>query len=64
MTPTHLHLASEMTRHHPRHWRAVPLAGQNILDIVRAQIVWIGREVEKEPPGPPDPSGSRHRSDR
>ncbi len=64
VTSTHLHLASEMTRHHPGHRHAVPLAGRNILDIVRAKIVWIGREVEKEPSGPADPTGSRHRSDR
>jgi len=64
MTHAHLYLASDMTPHQPEHGLRVPLAGQNILDIVRAQIVWIGREVEKEPEGPPEPSGGRHRSDR
>jgi hypothetical protein len=61
---THVCLASESNRRHPDLWQSIPLAGQNILEIVRAQIVWIGREVEKEPPGPTDPPGPRHRRDR
>jgi hypothetical protein len=61
---THLYLAGEPARRDTSLWQAIPLTGENILDVVRAQIVWIGREVEKEPAGPPDPSGPRHRSDR
>lgn len=61
---THLWLAGEAARRHAHLWQAIPLAGENILDVVRAQIVWIGREMEKEPAGPPEPSGPRHRSDR
>jgi hypothetical protein len=32
----------------PVSWATIPLAGKNILDIVRARIVWIGRELEKD----------------
>lgn len=61
---THLYVAGEPGRHDPGLWHPIPLAGQNILEIVRAQIVWIGREVEKEPPGPTDAPGARYRSNR
>jgi len=59
-TATHLHLANEATGQ----WQSIALAGQNILEVVRAQIVWIGREVETETAGPADPAGARYRSHR
>ena len=34
-------------------WQAIPLQGSDILDIVRARIVWIGREMETPIAGPP-----------
>ena len=60
LSHTHLLIANEATRQ----WQPIALAGENIVDIVRAQIVWIGREVETEPAGPPYPAGTRHRSHR
>ena len=47
-----LHLADELTLDDPQKWRFVPLQGRNILDVVRARIVWISREMETEPAGP------------
>lgn len=49
-------IADEVTLEDPRKWHSIPLQGRNILDIVRARIVWIGREMEKEPAGPADPA--------
>jgi hypothetical protein len=49
---TRVYLASETTVDDPQRWQAVPLQGRNILDIVRARIVWIGRELEAEKAGP------------
>jgi hypothetical protein len=37
-------------------WQPVSLQGRNILDIVRARIVWIGREMETSLAGPVGPS--------
>ena len=37
------------------HWRRISLRGRNLLDIVRARIVWIGRELETPLAGPFDP---------
>ena len=54
---TRVYLANEATVHDPQRWQSIPLQGRNILDIVRARIVWIGREMEKTPPGPADPPG-------
>lgn len=34
-------------------WQAISLQGRDILDIVRARIVWIGREMETPLAGPP-----------
>lgn len=36
----------------PAEWYSVSLQGRNILDIVRAHIVWIGREMASNPSGP------------
>ena len=49
-----LGIADEVTLEDPQRWHSIPLQGRNILDIVRARIVWIGREMEKEPAGPAD----------
>jgi hypothetical protein len=57
MRGTSLCLANEVTLEDPGQWHSIPLTGRNILDIVRARIVWMGREMEKEPPGPVDPVG-------
>lgn len=57
MRGTSLCLANEVTLEDPQQWHSIPLAGRNILDIVRARIVWMGREMEKEPAGPADPAG-------
>jgi hypothetical protein len=38
-------------------WRTISLHGRDILEIVRARIVWIGREMEKPTAGPPRPAG-------
>ena len=53
-----LYLANEVTLKDPARWHSIPLEGRNILDIVRARIVWISREMEKEPAGPADPTGA------
>lgn len=44
-----LYVVDETTLHDPRKWHSISLQGRNILDIVRARIVWIGREMETEP---------------
>lgn len=57
MRAGHIYVGDESTRDHPERWHVIPLEGRNILDIVRARIVWIGREMEKEPVGPAYPAG-------
>ena len=42
---TRLYLANETTVRDPKLWDAVSLQGKQIADIVRARIVWIGREL-------------------
>ncbi len=37
-------------------WQPISLQGRNILDIVRARIVWIGRELETPLAGPAGPA--------
>jgi hypothetical protein len=49
-----LYIVDEVTLGDPQKWNSIPLEGRNILDIVRARIVWMGREMEKEPAGPAD----------
>jgi hypothetical protein len=56
MDAASLYIANEDTLADPRRWQAIPLRGRNILDIVRARIVWIGREMETQPAGPVDPA--------
>jgi hypothetical protein len=53
-------IANEATLEDPRKWQAVPLERRNILDVVRARIVWMGREMERESAGPADPAGQSH----
>jgi hypothetical protein len=52
-----LSIANEATVHDPDQWVPILLKGRNILDIVRARIVWISRDMEKELAGPADPAG-------
>jgi hypothetical protein len=54
---TRLSIVNEVTLGDSQKWQAVPLEGRNILDIVRARIVWMGREMEREPAGSADPVG-------
>jgi hypothetical protein len=54
---TLLYIAHEDNLSDPRRWKATPLRGRNILDIVRARIVWIGREMETEQARPADQAG-------
>ena len=42
----------------PRDWQPISLQGRTIPDIVRARIVWIGREMEAYQPGSSGPSRS------
>jgi hypothetical protein len=60
---TCLYVANEATIEDPERWQAIPLQGRNILDVVRARIVWIGREMETEPAEQADPAGQGDRSD-
>jgi hypothetical protein len=54
---TLLYVANESNVKDPARWHAIPLARQNILDVVRARIVWFGREIHEETPRPADPPG-------
>ncbi len=51
---THVYLPGEHVVHDPQKWQPVSVQGRNILEVVRARVVWIGREMEKEPYGPAD----------
>lgn len=53
-----LQAASQPRPRDPRKWRTIPLRRGNILEIVRARVVWFGHEMEKEPAGPSEPAGS------
>ncbi|MDQ1470088.1 MAG: hypothetical protein QOJ99_1568 [Bryobacterales bacterium] len=39
-------IANEATIHDPQQWEPVATMGRNILNVVRARIVWISREME------------------
>lgn len=54
---TRLYVGNEATHDQPERWHTVLLTQRNILDIVRARIVWTSREMEKSPAGPPHPPG-------
>jgi hypothetical protein len=47
---TRLYIANETTVDDPQKWLSVPLKGRNIQDIVRARIVWVGRELDSLAP--------------
>ncbi len=64
MSGAYLYIGTEVAKSDPERWLRIPLEGRNILDVVRARIVWIGREMETEPAGPVDPSGEGDRCDR
>jgi hypothetical protein len=59
---TRVYLANESNVRDPPNWQPVPSHQRNILEIVRARIVWISREMETTPAAPPDAPGSGHRS--
>jgi hypothetical protein len=40
-----LFIANEMTLDDPRRWQSISRMGRNILDVVRAKIVWMSREM-------------------
>jgi hypothetical protein len=42
-----LQLGNAVTRGDQGRWQSIPMHGRNILNIVRARIVWMGREMEK-----------------
>jgi hypothetical protein len=52
-----LYVANQVTLRDPPRWQSISLHGRNILDVVRARIVWIGREMEKTPARPAEPPG-------
>jgi hypothetical protein len=45
---TKLYIANEATVRDPRQWEAIPLHDKEITEIVRARIVWIGREIQSQ----------------
>jgi hypothetical protein len=47
---TRIYIANEATVDDPQRWLSVPLKGRNILDIVRARVVWVGRELDSLAP--------------
>jgi len=53
-----LEVASEPESSGARDWQPVTLQGRTIADIVRARIVWIGRETKTQGPGSPRPPGA------
>jgi hypothetical protein len=57
MGGTCIYVANELTLANPVEWTPVALGGRDILDIVRARIVWISREMEFSPAGSPEPAG-------
>jgi hypothetical protein len=40
-----LYVVNENTLDDPRKWNSIPLQASNILNIVRARVVWMSREV-------------------
>ena len=59
---TRVYLANEATVRNPPAWQQIPLHGENILEIVRARVVWISREMEASPASPADAAGGGDRS--
>lgn len=54
MGGTCIYVANELNLANPVEWAPVALGGRDILDIVRARIVWISREMELSPAGSPE----------
>jgi hypothetical protein len=54
MGDTGIYVANELTLANPVEWKPVALRGRDILEIVRARIVWISREMEFSPAGSPE----------
>ncbi len=54
-----LEVASRAGFREARDWQTISLQGRNVLEIVRARIVWIGREMEAPLAGPPNPPRAR-----
>jgi hypothetical protein len=52
-----LYIVNEATLNDPARWQAIALGRRSILDVVRARIVWFGREIPEEPSGPAEPAG-------
>ncbi|MDP9053787.1 MAG: hypothetical protein M3N93_05720 [Acidobacteriota bacterium] len=46
MGPGRLYIAHEVTLDDPERWQSIGLKGRNILDIVLARVVWVGRELD------------------
>jgi hypothetical protein len=57
MGGTCIYVANELTLANPVAWTPVTLSGRDILDVVRARIVWISREMEFSPAGSPEQTG-------
>jgi hypothetical protein len=57
---TVLRVGNDATRDDTARWHSLQLQGRNILDLVRARIVWMGREMERAPAGPADQAGQGH----
>jgi hypothetical protein len=53
-----LYIVNEATLNDPARWQAIPLGRGSILDVVRARIVWFGREIQEGPSGSAEPAGS------
>jgi hypothetical protein len=52
-----LYVADELTLPNPVDWAPVSLAGRDILDFVRARIVWVSREMDFPAAGPLEQAG-------
>jgi len=57
MGGTCVYVANELTLANPVEWTSVAVSGRDILDIVRARIVWISREMDFSPAGSPEQTG-------
>lgn len=57
MNGTAVHLGTRGSLDHPEDWRPPTGYYRSILEVARARIVWIGREVETEAPGSSQPAG-------
>jgi hypothetical protein len=57
MGGTCLYVADELTLPNPVDWAPVSLGGRDILDIVRARIVWVSREMDFPAAGPLEQAG-------